>query len=63
MNIPIPDGKLMAIESSAETGLACDLPFSGLDSTWSLGHPASNCGQAEPVFGEYLGYWGGLLLF
>ncbi|XP_029090524.1 protein FAM47E [Monodon monoceros] len=56
MNIPIPNGKLMAIESSAETGLACDLPFSGLDSTWSLGHPAGNCGQAEPVFGEYLGY-------
>ncbi|XP_026943406.1 protein FAM47E [Sagmatias obliquidens] len=56
MNIPIPDGKLMAIESSAETGLACDLPFSGLDSTWSLGHPAGNCGQAEPVFGEYLGW-------
>ncbi|XP_007455502.1 PREDICTED: protein FAM47E [Lipotes vexillifer] len=43
-------------ESSVETGLACYPPFSGLDSTWTLGHPAGNCGQAEPVFGEHLGY-------
>ena len=57
INIRLPDGKLIVTVFRGDWFSL--RPTLLRVSSWilHLGHPAGDCGQAEPVFGECLGYW------